>query len=50
VLKVRTVQKIKSEGKNLVTTGQGNSSFSTPNKRKETAKEMSLDLTSLIYA
>jgi hypothetical protein len=44
-----TVRKIKSEGKSLVTTGQGNSSFLTPNK-KETAKEMSQDSTSLIYA
>jgi hypothetical protein len=30
---VRTVRKMKSEGKSLVTTGQGNSSFLTPNKK-----------------
>jgi hypothetical protein len=31
---VRTVRKIKSEGKSLVTTGQGNSTFLTPNKKR----------------
>jgi hypothetical protein len=32
-VKVHTVRKIKSDGKSLVTTGQGNCSFSTPNKK-----------------
>jgi coenzyme F420-reducing hydrogenase beta subunit len=47
-VKVHTVQKIKSEGKSHVTTVQGNrSQFRI---KEETTKEMSLNLTSLIYA
>jgi hypothetical protein len=49
---VRTVQKIKSEGKSLVTTDHWTRKLIVLNskRKKETAKEMSQDSTSLICA